>query len=100
MRQLEKLAHGGEFEELGRVAHSIKGNFGSLGLARVERRAKGLERACLEGREDDARRLVPTLKAAMEEGLAALEERYKALIAAYPMAAAETAHRAAAGGMD
>ncbi len=100
MRQLEELAHGGEFEELGRVAHSIKGNFGSLGLARVERRAKGLERACLEGREDDARRLVPTLRAAMEEGLAALEERYVALIAAYPMAAPETAPGAAAGGMD
>jgi len=100
MRQLEELAQGGELEALGRVAHSIKGNFGSLGLARVERLSKNLERACVEAREDDVQALVPALTAAMAEGLVALEGRYGDLIAAYSMAPALTPPRAAAGGMD
>jgi signal transduction histidine kinase/DNA-binding response OmpR family regulator len=100
MRQLEELAQGGEFEELGRLAHSIKGNFGSLGLSRVEKLSKKLERACVDARKDDANALVPPLTAAMAEGLAALEDRYVDLIAAYPMTPPAAAPCAAAGGMD
>jgi signal transduction histidine kinase/DNA-binding response OmpR family regulator len=76
LQRLEVNADERDFEELGRMAHCIKGNFGSLGFCRVEKIAKGMERACLEERQDEALALVPALDEAVIDAVTALRDRY------------------------
>ena len=80
LRRLGELAGARDLDELGRMAHSIKGNFGSLGFCRVEKIAKRIERACVEERGEDALAMVPGLDEEVVAAVATLHERYGSLI--------------------
>ncbi len=65
---------GGDFEELGRSAHSLKGSAGFLGMREVGVICERLEAAARDGRGDDARRLVAALEEALARAEAVLQD--------------------------
>jgi len=54
------------------AAHDLKATTGNFGLLRLAAQAEGLEQACREGREEEARILRASLRGMLAEGLAAL----------------------------
>ncbi len=81
LERLDALAASRDYDELGKLAHSLKGNYGNLGMYRVSKVTKELERACLEGREEEALDMVPTVSAEVTQAVDALRLRYSALLA-------------------
>ncbi len=73
---IEKLRNGaetGQFDELARSAHSLKGSAGFLGMREVRALCEQIEAVARAEQRADARRLVASLEKALDRGRAALE---------------------------
>jgi len=76
LQKLKEAAEARQYDELKAWAHVLKSGCGALGLARVQSVAMELERACREGRHEEALQMVPTVEDVVTVAMAVFEERY------------------------
>jgi CheY-like chemotaxis protein/HPt (histidine-containing phosphotransfer) domain-containing protein len=80
MRNLKEAAEARRYDELKAWAHKLKSGCGALGLVRVQSVAMELERACREGRHEEARQMLPTVEDAVTVAMEIFEECYAGYI--------------------
>ncbi|MDP6688572.1 MAG: ATP-binding protein, partial [Alphaproteobacteria bacterium] len=78
LQDLKIAVENGALDQIGELAHDVKGAGGSLGMRRVQAAAGGLEAACHEGQETVALELVPDVVVALNEAIEAVDEQYRA----------------------
>ena len=78
--QLWDAVERGELDQLGALAHNLKGTTGGLGMEKAQAAARDLEQACLDGRRDDAFDLVPDMEERVTAATTILEARYAEFI--------------------
>ena len=75
-QRLLETAQAGKLDEIGRVAHDVKGVCGNLGMTKVYHLADGLTQACQSEQEQDALNLLEAIRQAMPAATAAFEDRF------------------------
>jgi signal transduction histidine kinase/DNA-binding response OmpR family regulator/HPt (histidine-containing phosphotransfer) domain-containing protein len=76
VQRLMEAVEAGAFDDVGELAHDLKGSCGAIGMLEVQYLAKDLEHACLEKRQEEALTLAPAIDEAVGRAVAALKARY------------------------
>ena len=80
LRQTRDAMERGELDQVGELAHNLKGTSGSLGMEKAQAASRDLEEACREGRKLDAIDLVPEMEEAVTAATTIVAAQYAAFI--------------------